>query len=71
MCHVHVHVHALAHAHAHVHVHVIKTATVRHGACNRGSLSLQPHMPQAGVSLGLTDEIVAKFPVWGHKLQAP
>ena len=26
--------------------------------------------PQAGVSLGLTDEIVAKFPVWWHKLQA-
>ena len=34
-------------------------------------MSLQPRGLQAGVSLGLTDEIVAKFPVWGHKLQAP
>ena len=31
---------------------------------------LQPHVLQAGVSLGLTDKIVAKFPLWGHKLQA-
>jgi len=29
------------------------------------------YMTQAGVSLGLTDEIVAKFPGWGHRLQAP
>jgi len=43
------------------------------GGASRESRTLGwlAYMTQAGVSLGLTDEIVAKFPVWGHKLQAP
>jgi len=43
------------------------------GGASRESRTLGwlAYMTQAGVSLGLTDEIVAKFPGWGHKLQAP
>ena len=41
------------------------------GGASRESRTLGwlAYVTQAGVSLGLTDEIVAKFPGWGHRLQ--
>ena len=41
------------------------------GACEVGCYGWAAYVTQAGITLGLSDEIAASFPTWGPSLQAP
>ena len=41
------------------------------GRCDRRCCDWAAYVTQAGITLGLSDEIAASFPAWGPSLQAP